>query len=331
MAPVDPDRASQASLRAWLERRTPHWQRLAKLVGNPRDARGESSAAAMELAERFRSLARDRSLAHDLMPGSRLARDLDALFGKAHELVYRPPRRIWRSLVTVMGDEVPAIVRDMRGSIAAVSALFMATAVFGWLLVSRYPELASLFASSEMIGEVERGELWTDGLLNVVPSSVLSVSIMANNIVVSLTAFAFGAFFGIGTAYIIGLNGFMLGGVFAFTHQYGLAERLFSFVVAHGVVELSVICLAGAAGLQLGNALVRPGPRTRAAAFQHEAGRAAKLLPVIALFLVGAGLIEGFISPDPDIPLWLRITVGVSYGVLLWMVLTGRDPLRRSG
>jgi uncharacterized membrane protein SpoIIM required for sporulation len=103
-----------------------------------------------------------------------------------------------------------------------------------------------------------------------------------------------------------------------------MAGRLFNFVVAHGVVELSVICLAGAAGIQLGNALVHPGLKTRTAAFRDAVKQAGTLLPVVVVFLVGAGIIEGYISPDDRFPLGARVTVGVAYGVLLWSVLSGR-------
>ena len=227
-------------------------------------------------------------------------------------------------LVELFVHEVPRVFRDMRATIWITVALFLGMGLLGWLLVAFNPELASLFASEKMIEMVQQGELWTDDLLNVVPSSVLSVHIMANNIMVSLFAFALGALYGLGTVYIIGLNGLMLGGIFAFTARYDMAGRLFNFVIAHGVVELSVICLAGAAGIQLGNALVHPGLKTRTTAFREAVGHAATLLPVVVLFLVGAGLIEAFISPDERYPLVIRSAVGMAYGVLLWSVLSGR-------
>ncbi len=317
------------ALRRWLEQRLGDWQRLAALVRNPRDTRTASPQGPLELAERFRTLSRDRTMAHALMPGSRLARELDALFLTTHELLHRPPRRLVRDLLATITDDVPGIVREMRVSIHVVTWLFVASALAGWMLVTVYPEMAGLFASAAMVDRVEAGELWTDDLLNVFPSSVLSLSIMANNIAVSLSAFALGALFGIGTFYIIALNGLMLGGIFAFTHQHGMAERLFAFVVAHGVVEISVICLAGAAGLELGRALVEPGNRSRARAFQRQASRAGRLVLVCAVFLVGAGIIEGYVSPDPAIPLWVRAAVGIGYAVLLWLVLTGRLRRRR--
>ena len=308
----------------WLRRRVPGWQRLGELLNQQRDRAGESYAEVVELVDRFRSLGRDLSLARDLMPGSSLCRELENLFLKAHESVFRRPSQLKAQLVELFRDEVPRVFHDMRTTIWITVILFLGTGLLGWLLVSFNPELASLFVSEKMIEEVQRGELWTDGLLNIVPSSVLSVQIMANNIMVSLFAFALGALYGLGTIYIIALNGFMLGGIFAFTAKYDLAGRLFNFVVAHGVVELSVICLAGAAGIQLGNALVHPGLKTRMDAFRDAVKQAATLLPVVVVFLVGAGIIEGYISPNDSFPLGARAVIGVSYGILLWAVLSGR-------
>src|SRR5678815_5524913 len=100
--------------------------------------------------------------------------------------------------------------------------------------IRTYPELIALFASPSLIAAVERGELWTRDLLNIVPSSILSVQILANNIVVSVFAFCAGFLFGLGTFYIVALNGLMLGAIFAFTGQHGLDAELFAFVLAHG-------------------------------------------------------------------------------------------------
>ena len=187
-----------------------------------------------------------------------------------------------------------------------------------------YPELITLLASEEMINGVERGRLWTDGLLNVAPSSLLSIGILSNNIAVSIMAFCVGVFFGLGTFYIIAMNGLMLGGIFAFTHQHALADDLFRFVIAHGVVELSVIVLAGAAGVMLGESLIRPTYPTRRESFQHAAAKSSRVLVLCALLLVGCGFIEGYLSPDPGFPLVSRIIVGIGYGAVMLAALTGR-------
>ncbi len=312
------------TLAHWLRRRVPDWQRLSDLLGQQRDRADEPHTEVIELVDRFRSLGRDLSLARALMPESSLSRDLENLFLKAHEAVFRRPGQLRAQLVELFRDDVPRVFHELQASIWITVALFVGTGILGWLLVSFNPELASLFASERMIEEVQRGELWTDGILNIIPSSVLSIQIMANNIVVSLFAFALGALYGLGTIYIISLNGFMIGGIFAFTANYDMAGRLFNFVIAHGVVELSVICLAGAAGIQLGHSLVHPGLKSRITAFRDAVKHAGILLPVVVVFLVGAGVIEGYISPDDSYSLGVRAAVGIGYGVVLWAVLSGR-------
>src|SRR5690606_39974900 len=123
--------------------------------------------------------------------------------------------------------------------------------------------------------------------------------------------------------YIIGMNGLMLGAVFSYTAQHGSAERLFEFVAAHGFVELSLITVAGACGVSLGEALARPGRETRLQAFQRASMRAAKLMVVCCTFLVGAGLIEGYVTPNPAYSLPIRLCVGLGYLALLVVVLSG--------
>jgi uncharacterized membrane protein SpoIIM required for sporulation len=312
----------------WLEKRGGQWQDLADALARRKDRRDAAPAEVLGIVQGFRGLSRDLSLARGVMPEGRVTRYLERLFAQAHETIYREPRNLRADFGDLWRRQVPQVVREIRGAILGVHALFVLSLLLGWLLVFFNPELAALFASPEMIRTVQGGELWTDGLLNILPSSVLALSIIANNVTVSLFAFSLGVFYGLGTLYIIVLNGLMIGGIFAFTGHYGLDGRLFEFVIAHGIVELSVICLAGAAGLLLGEALIRPGQRPRAEAFRHAVSQAGKLLGVAIPFLVGAGLIEGYISPDPAYPLPFKIAVGVAYGVLFWLVLSGRGQAR---
>lgn len=314
---------SENGLQTWLQSRSHHWQRLNELLSLQKDKKSQPLDEVMEIVQESRALARDISLAKTVLPNSNTRRSLEALFARSDDVIYRKPQVFWYEFKRLIVKDVPKVMADLRNVFFATVSLFILTAFAGWLLVWNYPEMVSLFASTAMVDHVQSGKLWTDDLLNVTPSSVLSVSIMTNNIVVSLFAFVLGSFYGIGTIYIIGMNGLMLGGVFAFTAHYDLDGRLFNFIVAHGVVELTVICLAGAAGIKLGEAIIRPGDQSRVAAFQHAVAQAGKLLVVVSLFLVGAGIIEGYVSPNPSYPLASRIVIGVSYGLLLWTVLTG--------
>jgi len=234
-------------------------------------------------------------------------------------------------LLALFRDELPAVVRWLLPYILWCTAIFALTVLAGYALVRAYPDLIALFASPDLIATVERGQLWTEGLLNVVPSSLLSAQILTNNIVVTLFAFCAGIFFALGTLYILGLNGLMLGAIFAFVGQHGLARQLFTFIVAHGCVEISVMCLSGAAGAAVGEALARPGPGGRSESFRIAALRSSRLLFPCALLLVGAGLLEGYVSPNPHITLATKAIIGVCYWLFMVALLSGRlFPRRRT-
>src|SRR6185437_12541306 len=194
----------------------------------------------------------------------------------------------------------------------------------GWWLITRYPELISLIASASMIGQVEHGHLWTSDLFNVVPSSMLSLRILSNNITVTLLMFCSGIFLGLGVAYFTALNGLMFGALLAFTHRHGLAGALLTFTAAHGPVELSVMCIAGAAGIALGESVLRPSLPSRRESFETTTRRLGPLLGACAVLLIGCGIIEGFVSPNPHVPLALRVSIGIGWWVLMLALLSGR-------
>ena len=308
------------ALGVWLEKRIPAWRELESLF-KTRDRKSTDIDESRRIISGFHMLVSDLSLARQAIPGSRIHNWLEAMFLRGHQLIFRAPGNTMLRIRDIYAFESPALIRDMSTLLLYTIVLFIGAILCGWLLISVFPDLTTLFASTEMINRVQSGELWTDGLLNIMPSSLLSLSLMTNNITVSIFAFSLGAFYGLGTLYIITLNGLMLGGVFAFTAQYGLDDELFKFIIAHGVVELSVICIAGAMGLKLGEALLRPGTCTRQQAFRKATGDAGKVLIVALPFLVVAGLIEGYISPDPQFEMPLRIAIGLTSGLIFWLLL----------
>jgi uncharacterized membrane protein SpoIIM required for sporulation len=271
----------------------------------------------------YRQLARDLASARRLMPNSRAREYLEAAYAKSHAMLHRPISHPLDATLSLFRDQIPEVVRWLRPHIIWVTLLFVLSILAGHWMVHRYPDLISLFASPDLIASVERGNLWTEGILNVVPSSVLSARVLANNVVVSATAFCAGCLFGIGTFYLVSLNGLMLGAVFAFTAQHGLDDDLFRFIFAHGTVELAVMCLSGAAGAAVGESLIRPSAPTRRQSFQLAALKAGKLLFACVILLVGCGLIEGYVSPNPDFPLWSRIAIGIGYFLFMIALLRG--------
>ncbi len=317
------DQIRRQALGKALLSRAAMWQAARARTARLSRGRTEDAADALRLADDYRLLAHDLARARALLPESRAREYLESAYAQAHATLYQGASHFGSTLVRFVRVQLPATVRWLLPYIAWTTLVFVLAAWAGFALVRHYPQLIGLFAGPELVRSVERGKLWTDGLLNIVPSSILSVQILANNIVVSLSAYCLGFLFGLGTLYILGLNGLMLGAVFAFVGAHGLDGQLLRFIVAHGCVELSVICLSGAAGAAVGEALIRPGAAGRMESFRVAALRSGVVLLACAVLLIGAGLIEGYVSPNPRFTLSARVGIGVGYWLFMIALLTG--------
>jgi uncharacterized membrane protein SpoIIM required for sporulation len=112
-------------------------------------------------------------------------------------------------------------------------------------------------------------------------------------------------------------NGVLVGVVAGVGLAAGNGSVLVELLVPHGVLELSCIVVAGAAGLRMGWAVVDPGRRPRGQALAAEARAAMELALGTAVWLVVAGLTEGLVTPL-GIGVGPAVAVGVGLGAVYW-------------
>jgi uncharacterized membrane protein SpoIIM required for sporulation len=125
---------------------------------------------------------------------------------------------------------------------------------------------------------------------------------------------------------VLATNGILLGAVAGLAAGAGNGGDLLRLVVGHGVLELSCIAVAAAAGLRVGWSVVEPGAGTRAEALRAEAGRSVGIVLGTMPWLVLAGLVEGFVTGSYSTAVVLPL--GIALGALYWgLVFTlGRAP-----
>src|SRR5437016_4656948 len=105
-----------------------------------------------------------------------------------------------------------------------------------------------------------------------------------------------------------------------------------SLVAPHGVLELSVIAVSGAAGFSVGWSLIDPGRRSRRAALGLGARRGAEIVLGTMPWFVLAGLVEGFVTPT-SLPLAGAVAVGLLVAAPYWTLVfwRGRPEPQPSG
>ena len=281
-----------------------------------------------QLVSSYRAVVSDLAIARRDFPDDQLTVWLNALAARAHLRLYRAPAGSWRGLAAFFWTDFARRVRAARLFLVLSAMLLFGPAGLAYLGALLDPTLREALVPERMRQVMEAGRTWTDIEPALRPG--MATLIFTNNIQVTFLSFAGGVLFGIGTAYVLVANGLMLGAALGAAQHYGVGGLLWSFVSPHGYLELTCIVIAGAAGLMLGDALLRPGLLLRREALARAARRAVELVLGAAPVLVVAGLIEGFVSPS-DMPTELKLAIGPLSAVVFYALLltVGRTAQRR--
>src|SRR5881398_51941 len=306
------------------------WQRLEDLLKllDAASLRRLGREEVRELGRIYRRTASDLAIARAESRDPRLINYLNSLVIRAHGRIYRADAQGGRRIRNFFARDFPRTFRRTWRYTAIAFGVFLLFSLIAFFGTRHDPDFSEFAGISPFFREIvinNRTRWWED--LNEA-NQIGSSQIFTNNIRVTFYAFALGAMFGLGTLYVLAFNGAMFGAITALTYRAGFGnDLLLGFVISHGVIELSCIFIAGGAGLLIGTALVMPGDLSRADALKSRGIEAVRLIIGCVPLLVVAGIIEGFISPQPINPI-IKISIGAPTGIALYsyLLLGGREP-----
>jgi len=265
-----------------------------------------------EMALLYRQVLHDHALAGSRFPGTAAARRLGTLVIEGTRRLTGESGEVRGGMIRFFRYTFPRAFQRQLGTTGVALALFLFATLWGLALGILRPALGVTFLGPEAVQGLKEGHLWTESLVTTVPPSISSSGIATNNLTVALTAWAGGVLAGFLPIYIVLFNGFLLGAILGVTLHYSMADELLGFISAHGMLELTLIIVSAAAGLTLGRALVAAGDQPRALAVRDAARDAlAVLLGCLPWFVVLA-LVEVFVSPQPELPVFLKVLLGLA-------------------
>jgi uncharacterized membrane protein SpoIIM required for sporulation len=311
----------------FVNQRKKSWQRLEDLLTllDRATLRRLNREEVRELGHIYRRTASDLAIARAESRDPRLINYLNSLVIRAHGRIYRADAQGGQRIRKFFAQELPQTFRRTWRYTATSFAVFFIFAVIGYAGTKYDPEFSEIVGVPPAFRElaIETKMHWWERINQA--NQVEASSILTNNIRVTFYTFAFGALFGLGTLFYLAFNGAFNASILALVYRAGYGNDLLTFMVGHGVVELSCIFIAGGAGLLIGSALLMPGDLSRADALKTRGMEAVRLMLGVSVLLVLAGIIEGFISPAP-VGTAVKVAIGAITVVALYsyLLLVGR-------
>jgi uncharacterized membrane protein SpoIIM required for sporulation len=316
--------------RRFERRHAADWQAFAARLDRldhwtaPRNAAQPAPLPVAELPAAYRQLCQQLAIARSRRYGRSLLARLNQLALRAYQQLYRGPQRRWQAVLHFLTADFPQRVRADAGLFWVCAALFYLPLLGMGLAVHQAPELIHSLLSPESVADLEA--MYAPGKTAADRDAASDLAMFGyyiyNNIGLGFRTFAGGVLLGIGSAFMLVLNGVFIGAASGYLTARGFIETFYTFIAGHGAFELTGIVLAGVAGLKLGWAVVAPGRSSRVESLRQAAAGGVRLILGVAALLVLAAFIEAFWSSNRAIPADIKYAAGAIGWLLVSLYLT---------
>jgi uncharacterized membrane protein SpoIIM required for sporulation len=300
------------------------WDRLDYLVKRRRRLTGPQVDELVDLYQRVSThLSTVRSASTD----SVLIARLSALVARARSAVTGAHAPLWRDFIRFWTVSFPVVAYRAWRWWLATAVVFTAVAVLIALWVAATPDVRAALGTPEELDQLVNNDFAAYYSEN--PAGSFALRVWTNNSWVAAQCIAFAVLLGIPIPWVLFQNAANVGVVGGLMADAGKLDILFGLLTPHGLLELTAVFLAGAAGMRLGWTVIAPGDRPRGQALAEQ-GRAVVSVAIgLLVVLLVSGLIEALVTPS-GLPTAARIGIGVLAEILFlaYVVHFGRRAAR---
>ena len=251
------------------------------------------------------------SYAKTFYPSSNTELYLNSLASQAHQKIYKSKRESKNRIITFWKTEFPYMFKQHHRELLIAFLVFVFFSFVGAFSAANEGDFVRSILGDAYVNmtleNIEKGDPMA--VYKKMGEFNMFLGITINNIRVALMAFAYGIMLGVGTLIIMLQNGIMLGSFQYFFYEKGLLWESVRTIWIHGTIEISVIIIAGCAGLVLANGMLFPGTYTRLESFKRGVKNGLKIMISTIPFFIIAGFLEGFVTRHTEMPDWLAILI----------------------
>ncbi len=287
------------------------WSRLHELA-HKRRLSGEE---ADELLRLYQTTSAHLSFIRSVAPEGGLSASLSATLVQARTRFTGARSNFMTDLARFFVAALPAAFYRLRWLTVACGAAFVVVGAAYAVWIGTSPEALRSVASDAAVRQYVEQDFIDYYSEN--PAASFAGAVWTNNAWISAQAVALGIT-GIWVPMILFTNAQAVGiaaGIFA---AVGKQDVFYSYILPHGLMELTAVFIASAAGLRIFWAMVSPGSRTRGRAVADEGRSLITVALGLVLVLFISGLVEGFVTPSA-LPVWAKISIGAAVLAAYWI------------
>ncbi|ALE07603.1 hypothetical protein AL755_05945 [Arthrobacter sp. ERGS1:01] len=288
----------------------PQWERLAALARKRR----LNGSEADELLELYQSVSAQLSLIRSVAAESALSASLSAVLANARTRFTGAKSNVFADVARFFVISLPAAFYRLRWLTIIVGAVFVVISGLFALWTAGNPGVLAAMGGDARLQQLVNHDFVDYYSEN--PAASFAGSVWTNNAWIAAQCVALGIT-GVFVPYSLFMNAQNTGIVAGVMFAYDRGDVFFSYILPHGLMELTAIFIASAAGLRIFWSWVSPGPRSRLDSLARE-GRSLVTTAVGLVFVLFiSGLVEAFVTPSP-LPVWLKLTIGSGVLAAYW-------------